>query len=165
MNKHEQARVLIETVKLLRAHFYTRHVRAACSNRSGAFDLTEAQLGAMLAINDQGALSLKQLAGILGVSPPSASTMVDRLVDSGMIRRKPSPRDRRSISIDLTDTGRAVVQEFESQFLRSAVDLIEKLGPEYAERWCDVYLRIQEILRAERIDETASGSAQGKAVT
>ncbi len=72
--------------------------------------------------------------------------MVDRLVELGMVCRRPSTSDRREVRISLTDAGQEAVEKHEGELLRSLADLLERIGPEYAERWCEVYARIHELL-------------------
>jgi DNA-binding MarR family transcriptional regulator len=47
----------------------------------------------------------------MGVSPPTASRSVDVLHELGLVERVPDPRDRRALSIDLTDTGKTLLAD------------------------------------------------------
>ena len=62
-----------------------------------SLDLTMGQLKAMMALVAHGPLSLGVLARTLGIGEPSASLLVDRLVDHGMLMRESDPADRRRI--------------------------------------------------------------------
>lgn len=159
---HEQARILIATIKMLRQRFFSERAGAGRSNQLDKGQFTEAQIGTMIALRDEGELSLKQLAEVLNVSSPSASAMVDRLVEAGIVDRRPCVTDRREVRIDLTDSGRAAVEEYEQAWLASASDLLEKIGPEWAEQWCAVYRRVQEVLEAERAGSLAPAQLEGE---
>lgn len=158
----EQARILINTVKMLRQRFFAQRVDAGRPAQLDRGQFTDAQIGMMIALRDEGELSLKQLAEVLGVSSPSASTMVDRLVEAGIVQRRPSTSDRREIRIDLTAPGRAAVDEYEQAWLDSASDLLEKVGPEWAEQWCAVYHRVQEVMEAERAERSEPVRLEGE---
>jgi DNA-binding MarR family transcriptional regulator len=52
---------------------------------------------------------LTDLAVAEGVSQPSMSALVARLVDQGLLRRDPDPRDARAVLLTLTPAGEDVV--------------------------------------------------------
>ncbi|HLJ59712.1 MAG TPA: MarR family transcriptional regulator [bacterium] len=68
--------------------------------------LTMAQFRAMSFVYRRGGCSLRALADHLGVTPPSGSALVDRLVSRGVVTRAPNPASRREVSLHLTRTGR-----------------------------------------------------------
>ena len=148
----EQARGIYRTVRMLKDRLCQKfEVRAR--NRGveeHGCDITFAQSNALMAISERGEVSLKELAEILHVSPPSASAMVDRLVEMGLLEREQSTVDRREVRIHLSGEGAYQFQEMEAQILEYIADLLAKLGPEDSARWCDVYARIREIIVSEK---------------
>lgn len=69
------------------------------------------QLRVLLVADRHAPLNLSSLAERLDVSPPSASRLVDRMVEAGLVSRAVSPHSRREISVTLTTRGRrALVQ-------------------------------------------------------
>jgi DNA-binding MarR family transcriptional regulator len=72
----------------------------------GEFDITLAQMRAMRAIGSQGACTMGELAGRLGISLSAATGLADRLVQQGMIERKPDPQDRRIVRVETSSAGR-----------------------------------------------------------
>jgi DNA-binding MarR family transcriptional regulator len=88
-----------------------RVIRAEMRLRGGQF-ASVPQLRALgLAHRSPGA-SLTDVAVHLGVTPATASVLVDRLVRRGLLHRHPHPDERRRISLSLTREG--------SQHLRAA---------------------------------------------
>jgi len=79
---------------------------------SPARDLTVAQWR-MLALLDESTVGLRltDLAEATGMSLPSASRMVSRLVTRGFVRSEPDPGDRRAVQIALTPAGRSTVDD------------------------------------------------------
>lgn len=147
----EQAREIYRTVRLLKSRM-CRHFEERDREVEGAgnrFDVTFAQFNVLMVIEERGVVSLKELAEVLHVSPPSASAMVDRLVEMGMVIREQSPVDRREVRIRLSEGAMVHFQEMESQILEYLARLLGKLGPGYARQWCDVYGRVNEILQSE----------------
>jgi DNA-binding MarR family transcriptional regulator len=52
-----------------------------------------------------GARGPSELAGLLDITTASATELIDRLQALGFVRRRPHPRDRRRLLVELTDTG------------------------------------------------------------
>jgi DNA-binding MarR family transcriptional regulator len=65
--------------------------------------LTGPQVKALIFLYDNGECSMTELAAGLAVSLPSASELVDRLIDRGLVDRVPDAADRRRVKIDLTE--------------------------------------------------------------
>jgi MarR family transcriptional regulator, organic hydroperoxide resistance regulator len=86
-------------------------------------NLTPAQAEVIRIVGDHGHLSLSGLGELLvcetGTSP---SRLVDRLVAAGLVAREASRRDRRQITLSLTDRGRRscdAVRDVEERLYRS----------------------------------------------
>jgi MarR family transcriptional regulator for hemolysin len=59
------------------------------------------------------------LADVLELQPISLVRLLDRLVEHGLLERRPDPRDRRANRLFLTATGRQLVDDLDS--LRDAI--------------------------------------------
>lgn len=80
------------------------------------------------------------------VSPPSASVMVDRLVDMGLLTREQSRQDRREVQIRVSSDVYARLEQAEKRSLQSMVEVLIKIGPEYAVMWCEVSDKVRQVL-------------------
>ena len=112
-----------------------------------AKDLTLPQMSTLAVIRDREQMTIKEIAEATKVSAPSASAMVDRLVDIGVCIRRPSTVDRREVQVSLSPDGMQAVEAMEGQILRSLLGLLEELGPEYARQWDEVNQRILSLLK------------------
>lgn len=65
----------------------------------------------MAFVGEQGSVSMKELATFLGVTAPSTTVLVNRLVKSGEFVRVPGSDDRRSVSVKLTTAGKKDLQQ------------------------------------------------------
>ena len=69
--------------------------------------LTMAQFRTMAFLYRRSGCSLRTLAVHLGVTPPTCSVLVDRLVRRGVVSRSQSRTSRREVALRLTQRGRA----------------------------------------------------------
>ena len=70
--------------------------------------LTAAQADAVYVIGQAGPLSLRELGELLIAESGHPSRLVDRLVEAGLVERRPADDDRRQIVLSLTSKGRRV---------------------------------------------------------
>ncbi len=70
-----------------------------------------AQLHVLGLLREVAPMTVSHLAARLGISPPSASAIVDRMVDAGLVARERSEEDRRVVSVSLTPAGEAALKE------------------------------------------------------
>ncbi len=73
-------------------------------------DLTAAQIKLLTCFNDREELNMTELSRHLGVSMPTMTAMVDRLVNSKMVKRDRDKIDRRVVKARLTDSGREMLR-------------------------------------------------------
>ena len=73
--------------------------------------LTRSQLYLMLVLLQRPLLNMTQLARSIAVSKEQASRAVSSLVDLGYVERMESPNNRRLVLVQLTERGRAMLEE------------------------------------------------------
>ena len=73
--------------------------------------LSAAQADAVAVIAQTEPLSLKELGGLLIAESGHPSRLVDRLVDAGVVERRPDEQDRRQVVLHLTERGRRLSAE------------------------------------------------------
>lgn len=149
----EQARYVFDTVRMLQSRMASRHAELnLCCGKVGAMqELTIPQMHMLNKIRDLGGATIKDLAVALHVSAPSASAMVERLVEMGVATREQSQVDRREVVVRLSPEGEHTLSVMEKQLLESIVELLKGVGPVHAQMWCDVYERIREVLIQEQV--------------
>ena len=70
---------------------------------------------------------VKDFAATLGLKPSSASGLVDRMVNHGLIHREHSDTDRRVVLLTLTPKGKKMVEEVREQKRQSIAKLFASL--------------------------------------
>jgi DNA-binding MarR family transcriptional regulator len=132
----------------------TRIYTAACmgEGRETRFgELSAQQMNMILMVRVRQAVSVSELAGLLGVSPPSVSAMVDRLVERGLLTRTPSDRDRRKVEIRVSSEAIEEIARVEAMILGSFVELVHAVGPETSQKWCEVLHHIKQVLEQKHL--------------
>lgn len=74
-------------------------------------------------------LSPGQLVAETLVTSGTMTTRVDRLIERGFVQRRPDPRDRRGVLVQLTPTGQDVVDSALHSLLDHEQALIASLDP------------------------------------
>lgn len=99
---------------VFRLQLAQRHVTARLSEQSG---LSESDLVALGLLSNREPAPVKELATDLGLNPGSTSTLVDRLTRAGMVRREPSPHDRRVQLVAITARGAELMASARDRYL------------------------------------------------
>lgn len=148
----EHARAVHGTVRMIQEGILREFGSSRLGMEDCCPDLTFPQYNALLAVRDAGTLGVKHLAERLNVSPPSASTMVDRLVEMHLLQREQNPADRRSVLIHLSEEGQRTIEAMETGILHFIVELMEELGDGRVREWRGVYDKIGDILTKRRAE-------------
>ncbi len=88
-------------------------------------DLTIPQIRTLRFIQRHPDSSLLQLSEHLGLTPPSASKLVDGLVVHNLVSRNESQQDRRKLTLQLTGAGEEIVNTARA---KAQQNLVDKLG-------------------------------------
>jgi DNA-binding MarR family transcriptional regulator len=131
-------------------HDHVQRITTGACMREGKDDrfreLSAQQMNMIMMVRVRESVSVTELAALLGVSPPSVSTMVDRLVERGMLTRTPSSEDRRKVVIRVSPEAIDEITRVEETVLASFVELVRAVGPETTRKWCEVLRHIKQIL-------------------
>jgi len=71
-------------------------------------DLSTAQLKVLFTVNYNGPLPISRIAHIVGIGAPTASHLVEKLVQAGLLERIESDTDRRIVHAQITPAGRQI---------------------------------------------------------
>jgi DNA-binding MarR family transcriptional regulator len=74
-----------------------------------AEEVTLTQFRSLVVLASRGPQGMASLSDALGVTPPTASRLCDRLVRKGLVRRRTDRNDRRQVRVGLTEAGRRLV--------------------------------------------------------
>src|SRR3954471_24555855 len=109
---------LVESSRLLRNYI---------DNRAKTRGTTRAQWIVLFRLRQQEGLSQVDLADVLELQPISLVRLLDRLVEHGLLERRPDPRDRRANKLFLTKAGRQLVDDLDSLRDAIATDVLREI--------------------------------------
>lgn len=95
-------------------------------------------------------ISLTDLARHLEVSAPTASVMVDTLVELGYLERQTAPHDRRARRIRLTPAAEERYRTGDQVTRNLIARVARNLDADFLDRWHDVLDRVEKELGASR---------------
>ncbi|MBB4685496.1 MarR family winged helix-turn-helix transcriptional regulator [Amycolatopsis jiangsuensis] len=127
---HDRADVPADVDAVTEAVLTASRLLVAVSARSiaAAGDLiTLPQFRLLVILHSRGPLKHAALAELLGVTPSTASRMVDRLVAVDMVARQGNPSSRREVVIELTREGARIVRLVTNRRRREIAKIVETM--------------------------------------
>ena len=138
MNPEESASELLEVVPII-----MRDIRSEMRSRRSP-DLTVPQFRTLVFVNRNEGSSLLEVATFMGLTPPSASRLVDILISRGLMTREEHPSDRRRVKLGVTRRGHTVLENCTRGTLAHLSDKLSCVGAEDRE----VIVRAMQTLRS-----------------
>jgi len=101
--------------------------------RAGAFRhwlrgaLSLVHLHVLTVLEADGAMAMSRLADALDVSVASATGIVDRMEQRGLVERRREPEDRRVVLVHATDAGAAIFEDVAQERRRHLRALLDRM--------------------------------------
>jgi DNA-binding MarR family transcriptional regulator len=124
------------------------------TRRHGAPPLSVPQFRALAFLHRRPGAYLFHLAEHLGVSRPTASALVDRLVAQGMVARITDPQERRRILLSLTPGGARQFRQASLSAQHWMAGVLTHLSPDTIRR---ISVGISELQAAFRVADRGNG--------
>lgn len=90
-------------------------------------DVTMSQAKVLYLVATAGEMHMAALPALLGISLSTVSSTVDRLVEHGLLDRRPDPADRRQVVLRPTEAGIAAVDRFHDLNARALRQLLDRV--------------------------------------
>jgi DNA-binding MarR family transcriptional regulator len=119
---------------------------------ANTFGLTGPQLVCLRAIGQLGWTALTSLSNEVSLSQGTVTGIVDRLAARQLITRKRNPRDRRQVTVELTDAGRALVDQAPSPLQEIFLERLAELAVEEQDGIRDTLNRVVQMMDSETIE-------------
>lgn len=129
-------------------------------------DVTLPQLRLLLVLGDAGVAPSSRVAAALGISPSAVSHAADRLAAAGHLRRVDDPANRRIVALELTGSGRALVDSVLAWRRAELSQILDRLDPAERSTVLTGVLRLADALTAEPTPQPApAGDRTGPGTT
>ncbi len=100
-------------------------------------------------LQHHGDLSMKHMADLLDVSVSSATGIIDRMEERGLVVRARVPGDRRVVLVQLADAGQQALEEIQAVRHGRMTSILAHLAPEQLECLAQALVDIRSALAAE----------------
>ena len=128
-------------------HQVARELTIELDRRFALLDVTTQQ-AALLSYASSGRSSPSQLMDAIGTDTAGMTRLMDRLEAKGLIRRRPNPDDRRSVLVEPTDRGLALVPELAPVFGQVTRQLFEGFSDAEIAKLTSFLRRMRENLQS-----------------
>jgi DNA-binding MarR family transcriptional regulator len=112
--------------------------------------LSRTAAATLVRLADDGPRRLTELAVAEGVSQPSMSSLVARLVEQGLVARDPDPRDARAVLLRLTPDGNRLVAQRRADRAQRLDRALAELDPADVGRIADALPALTQLAGALR---------------
>jgi DNA-binding MarR family transcriptional regulator len=119
-----------EEVVLIALRRITRAIALHSRYLANTFGLTGPQLVCLRAVGRQGALAPSELAKRVALSQATVTGIVDRLAARQLVTRTRDERDRRLVTVAITDAGRLLLDQAPSPLQEKFSERLRALSPE-----------------------------------
>ena len=120
----EEREILAQSMSQFRRTIIREFV-AGIVRAFGNFDFSLPQMATLLLLDEEGELTIKQVAEDLGRSVSATSRLLDQLVERGMVSRRGDERDRRVTRVAITERGRTLITAMERERAEAQMVVME----------------------------------------
>lgn len=124
---------------------------AARSIAESSEDVTLPQYRALFVLSSRGPQTVGALAESLSVHPSTATRLCDRLVAKRLVLRRPTPDNRREVTISLAARGRKLVDEVTARRRADIATIVQRMPAETRSAAVDA-LRAFAVAAGEPVD-------------
>ncbi|MFO7172179.1 MAG: MarR family transcriptional regulator [Bacillota bacterium] len=138
-----KAGALLRQVAILHARMQREGVDACCGGATGTQCLILTELGR------SGPITLADLVRRLNLDKGWVSRAVESMVQQGLLRKEPSPTDRRAVIVSMTDAGAALCCDFNEMLDRQSERVMRRIPPAERENVLRALTLLEQALREE----------------
>lgn len=111
-----------------------------------SMDIPHSQIMTLLILSEhQGCCNFSALSKCLNVSAPTVTGIIDRLEKSKFVERIYDQKDRRSINVQLTDSGCKVIREIKEAVIKKWEKILGSLTSAESECLLNIFKKILQV--------------------
>lgn len=119
--------------------------------QSGKQSMNPQQMHALFIISAHDRLTMKELSEHLGITSPSATALVNRLVRMKWVTRITDPSNRRLVRLKIDTAGKAAMDKGMNERSKAMHDVLSLLSPEDRSDFARILSNLHSILREESL--------------
>ena len=126
----------------------TRLMRRNFMRHADEFGLTQAQMQALVYVARGEGMRQVALAEMLEIQPITAARLIDKLVEEGLVERRPDPDDRRAFQLYVTDAAKPLLDRIYVVAAAAREDSMTGITPDMQQMLISVLGRMHDNLTA-----------------
>ncbi|WFB34783.1 MarR family transcriptional regulator [Kiritimatiellota bacterium B12222] len=151
MNNSDKINFIFQTGRHIHLHIENQVFKQDDHEKCLLSELSAMQMKVAMQVHQLEPVSLSTLADSIGLSHPSASVIVEKLVEKEIVSRETDPRDRRRIQLRIHPHATLPMDALQLRFHEIFSKLARKVGNENLERWYTVALKLSELIADEKL--------------
>lgn len=116
-------------------------------------ELTSSQIKVLATFVERDCYSMTELSQMLGVTLPTMTAMVDRLIQHGLVKRHRNENDRRVVLVKLTPEGKKVIDNIMTIRKQEIEKLFQVFSPQEVALFVDSMEQVARLLNKARITQ------------
>jgi len=104
--------------------------------------LSITEVGALHYINKKGEATMKELAEFLGITPPSTTAVIDKMIDLNFLKRSFNKEDRRNVILSFTDKGKDMFEKARMEKIKIVKNVLSCLDEKERIELCRILKKI-----------------------
>jgi DNA-binding MarR family transcriptional regulator len=121
------------------------------------FPITPAQFDVLQILYFGGKRRMSDISRVLGITKSTTTGLVSRLIDAGFVEKKRSDVDRRAYIIDISESGRALIEKVIERRIAYLQTVLSKFDRDRAKELKQI---LKELLNKMDSSETLRGNAR-----
>jgi MarR family 2-MHQ and catechol resistance regulon transcriptional repressor len=106
----------------------SRTLKSKLDLKNPIFQLPLAHTETLRLIREKKRVAMKEVAGFLAITPPSATALINHLVKVGYVARASDKVDRRAVHLTLTKKGEAIMLKSLNKHCEIFISMLKKLN-------------------------------------
>jgi DNA-binding MarR family transcriptional regulator len=105
-----------------------------------ALSITE--VGALHYVNRKGEATMKELSEFLGITPPSTTAVIDKMIKLNFLKRSLNEDDRRNVILSFTDKGKEMFLKARIEKIKIIKNILSGLNEKERLELCRIFKKI-----------------------
>lgn len=116
------------------------------------YNVSAAQVNCLIALHDNGPLSPSQIAKHIMVNSSTVTGIIDRLENKSLVKRLRIAKDRRVVTVELTNTGHSLSENAPPPIQQKIIDGLNRLSPKEIEDMALTLKRLTGMLDVQDLE-------------